>query len=82
MGVICDRLKLGSTAALNCWTGQKKGKILRKRALIPTRLIALRPNMCYKYVNVFFDHFTFSLKSTFETDVIFIFFSTDSKLSS
>ena len=24
MGVFCDRLKLGSTAALDCWTGQNK----------------------------------------------------------
>ena len=26
MGVFCDRLKLCSTAAPNCWTGQNKGR--------------------------------------------------------
>ena len=32
MGVICDRLKLGSTAALNCWIGQNKGRYRKKSA--------------------------------------------------
>ena len=39
MGVFCDRLMLGSTIALNCRTGQNKGRYCKKRALIPTRLI-------------------------------------------
>ena len=39
MGVFCDRLELGSTAALDCWTGQNKGRYHKKRALIPTRLV-------------------------------------------
>ena len=38
MGVFCDRLKLVSTAALDCRTGQNKGRYRKKRALIPTRL--------------------------------------------
>ena len=36
MGLFCDRLELGSTAALDCWTGQISQK---KGALIPTRLV-------------------------------------------
>ena len=38
MGVFCDELKLGSTAALNCRTGQNKG-YCKKKVLIPTGLI-------------------------------------------
>ena len=38
MSVYCDRLKLGPTAALDCWTGQKKDRY-QKKALIPTRLV-------------------------------------------
>ena len=34
MGVFCDRLKSGSTAALNCLTGQNKGRYCKKKALI------------------------------------------------
>ena len=30
MGVFCDRLKLGSTAALDCRTGQNKGRYCKK----------------------------------------------------
>ena len=30
MNVYCDRLKLGSTAALNCQTGQNKGRYCKK----------------------------------------------------
>ena len=30
MGVFCDRLNVGSTAALDCWTGQNKGKYREK----------------------------------------------------
>ena len=41
MGVSCERLKLGSTASLNCQTGQNKGRYCKKRALIPTCLVAL-----------------------------------------
>ena len=33
MGVSCDRLMLGSTAALNCWTGQNKGRYWEKEFL-------------------------------------------------
>ena len=39
MGVFCDKLKLGSTAALDCLTGQKKRQISWKRNFIATRLI-------------------------------------------
>ena len=39
MGVSCDRLKLGSTAALDCRTGQNKGRYCKKGALIPTHLV-------------------------------------------
>ena len=39
MGLFCDRLELGSTAALDFWTGQNKGRYHKKRALIPTRLV-------------------------------------------
>ena len=39
MGVFCDMLKLGSTAALDCWTGKNKGRYREKIALIPTRLV-------------------------------------------
>ena len=39
MGVSCDRLKLGSTAALDCPTGQNKGRYCKKGAFIPTRLV-------------------------------------------
>ena len=39
MGVFCDRLQLGSTAALDCRTDKKQRQILQKRAPIPTRLI-------------------------------------------
>ena len=41
MGVFYDRLKLGSTAALDCRLGQNKGRYCEKKALIPTRLVAL-----------------------------------------
>ena len=30
MGVFCDRLKFGSTTALDCRTGQNKSKYLKK----------------------------------------------------
>ena len=30
MGLFCDRLKLGSAAALNCQTGQYKGRYCEK----------------------------------------------------
>ena len=43
MAVFCDRLKLGSKAALDCYAGQNKGKYCKKRALFPTRLIFLGP---------------------------------------
>ena len=33
MGVFCDRLKLGSTAALDCRTGQNKGRYHEKELL-------------------------------------------------
>ena len=33
MGVFCDRLKLGSTAALDCWTGQNKDRYCEKELL-------------------------------------------------
>ena len=39
MGVFCDRLKFGSTAALDCCTGQNKDRYCQRRALIATRLV-------------------------------------------
>jgi hypothetical protein len=39
MGVSFDRLELGSTAALDCRTGQNKGRYCKKWALIPTCLV-------------------------------------------
>ena len=39
MGVFCDRLNLCSSAALDCLTGQNKGRYRKKRPLIPTRFI-------------------------------------------
>ena len=33
MGVFCNRLKLGSTAALDCQTGQNKGRYHKKELL-------------------------------------------------
>ena len=39
MGVFCDRLKLCSTAALDCQTGQNKGRYLVKISL-PDDIIA------------------------------------------
>ena len=30
MGVFCDRLKLCSTAAPDCWTGQNKGRYCKQ----------------------------------------------------
>ena len=33
MGVFCDRLKLGYTAALNCGTGLNKGRYCKKELL-------------------------------------------------
>ena len=38
MGVFCDRLKLCSTAALYCRTGQNKGRY-REKELLFTRLV-------------------------------------------
>ena len=34
MGVFCDRLKFGSTAALDCRTGQNKGSYPKKELLL------------------------------------------------
>jgi hypothetical protein len=39
MVVFCDRLKFCSTAALNCRTGQNKGRYRKKGALTPTCLV-------------------------------------------
>ena len=33
MGIFCDRLKFGSTAALDCPTGQNKGRYHEKRGV-------------------------------------------------
>ena len=33
MGAFCDRLKLGSTAALDCRAGQNKGRYRKKELL-------------------------------------------------
>ena len=50
MGVFCDSLKFGSTAALDCHTGQKKGKYCKKELLLPlvsvhsTNLNAAQPS--------------------------------------
>ena len=34
MGVFCDRLKFGSTVALDCRTGQNKGRYSKKELLL------------------------------------------------
>ena len=34
MGVFCDRLKFGSTAALDCRIGQNKGRYCKKELLL------------------------------------------------
>ena len=34
MGIFCDRLKLGSTAGLECQIGQNKGRYLKKQLLL------------------------------------------------
>ena len=34
MGVLCDRLKFGSKAALDCRTGQNKGRYCKKALLL------------------------------------------------
>ena len=34
MGVFCDSLKFGSTVALNCRTGQNKGRYCKKELLL------------------------------------------------
>ena len=43
MGVFCDRLKLGSTATLNCWTRLAKTKvdIAKKSSYYSTPLIRI-----------------------------------------
>ena len=45
MGVFCDLLKLGSTAALNCQTGQSKGRYREKELLflLVSLFVADRP---------------------------------------
>ena len=39
MGVFCDRLKFCSTAALDCHTGQNKGRFCKKAAPVATHLV-------------------------------------------
>ena len=43
MGVFCERLKFGSTAGLDCHTGQNKGRYCEKEVLL--LLISLHGNM-------------------------------------
>ena len=50
MGIFCDRLKLGSTAALDSRTGQNKGRYCEKSALIPICLVAYS-HCFYMHVN-------------------------------
>ena len=45
MDVFYDRLKLGSTAVLDCHTGQNK-QVLQKRALIAIHRVGLDKNPC------------------------------------
>ena len=40
MGVFCDRIKFGSTAALDCHTGQNKGRYIAKNCY---HLIGYKP---------------------------------------
>ena len=42
MAVFCDRLKLGSKAALDCYAGQNKGEYCKKELLF-LLLISLGP---------------------------------------
>ena len=41
MGVFCERLKFGSTAALDCRTGQNKGRYCKKELLLLLVLLVL-----------------------------------------
>ena len=51
MGVFCDRLKFGSTAALNCRTGQNKGRYCKKELLL--LLVSLLKTMkCLNLTNL------------------------------
>ena len=43
MGVLCDRLRLGSTVALDCRTGQDKGRY-REKELLFLLVLLINPN--------------------------------------
>ena len=49
MGVFCDRVKLGSTAALDCLTGQNKGRYIKEELLL--LLILLVDSNRWHYTN-------------------------------
>ena len=47
MGLFCDRLELGSTAALDCWTGQNKGRYHKKKELLFLLVLLILVNTYY-----------------------------------
>ena len=56
MGLFCDRLKLGPTAALGCLIGQNKGKYFKnKRAPITTRLVELYLRLHKIFLNHYYE---------------------------
>ena len=48
MGVFCDRLKFGSTAALDCCTAKKRGRYCEKELLL--LLVLLLSSYCLVYI--------------------------------
>ena len=48
MTIFCDMLKLGSTAALDCQTGQNKGRYCKKELLFLLVLLAVLLHFQYK----------------------------------
>ena len=62
MGVFCDRLKFGSTAALNCRTSQNKGRYCKKELLL--LLILLRVSESKKQFLVFLLLFKMNYQNT------------------
>jgi hypothetical protein len=53
MCVFCDRLKFGSTAALNCRSGQSKGRYCKKELLLLLVLFLMSINNPIHSMNVF-----------------------------
>ena len=69
MGVFCDRLKLGSKAALDCLTGQNKCKYREKELVLRIFLIATR---LVVYVECNIQHFRYKVISNREKPTILV----------